>query len=127
MAHPGNPVIANGQEKQSVSRDKLSTAFFTVLVAEKIASFDADVAEATHYLVDGSAGGVVVTLEDPALAVNHRFHFVKIDASTNPISIVSNGPTGTGNINGVASASLVSQWDEITVFNDGVDWFGKVV
>lgn len=123
MAHPTHPVIPTAQTKLSTSRPLINEAFYTVAVASKTAGFDAAVTEATHYLIDCTAGAVAAVLPDPATATNQRFSMIKVDGATPAVTVSSYGASGTGNINGAATYSLSSQWDKAVFYNDGTDWY----
>ena len=52
--------------------------------------------------------------------ISKVYHFVRIDASGNTVTIAT---TGGQTINGASTASLASQYAKVTVASNNANWF----
>jgi hypothetical protein len=68
--------------------------------------------------VDATAGNIIITLPPLTDTVYRRILFTRLDASSNPVSILS--PDSI--INSAASVSLATQFQGIVLYNDGAKW-----
>lgn len=122
--HPGHPVISAGTEAQSDSRENINSALSAVATSTVSDDRELDhTVDGTHVLVDATAAARTISLPDPTAddeAVGVRFVIIKKDSSVNAVTVDT---TGSPTINGAASQSLSSQYDSITVFNDGSEWY----
>ncbi len=70
-------------------------------------------------LWDCSSGNKVINLSQALLSSGHEVNIKKVDSTGNTITV-----NGIGDlIDGQSSILLSSQWDNVTVFCDGNDWF----
>lgn len=69
-------------------------------------------------LVDATAGDVVITLASAATI--NDVTIKRIDGSANAVTIVCNGAQ---TIDGGTTAVLINQYESISLFSDGVNWF----
>lgn len=70
-------------------------------------------------LVDASGAPITVTLPDPSEASGHVLNIKKIDNSDNVVTLSGDGST----IDGSATASIESQWQNLQVQSNGSAWF----
>lgn len=123
MTHPGHPVFS-ASDLLSDSRPVLNEALYTVKThSTAVALTNVHVeTHGTHILVDCTSGALTMTLPDPTAAphVHARFVIKKVDSTGNAVTIATNG---SETIDGSATASLASQWDSLTVWNDGTNWY----
>lgn len=77
---------------------------------------------ATDYLilVDATAGAVTVTLPVAANSNAAMIVVKKIDAGANAVTVDANGAE---TIDGAANVALAAQYDAVTVFCDGSEWW----
>lgn len=61
-----------------------------------------------------------VTLTSATLLSGQTFHIKKIDPSGNAVTI---DPSGAETIDGAASTTLASQYDNLTIASDGSEWW----
>ena len=121
-AHPGHPLL-QATDRISDSRTVINSALYQVKTHSASASFTANVeTHGTHILVDASGGAVTVTLPDPTADphIDARFVVKKTDVSINAVTVDT---TGAETIDGAASTSLANQWDSVSIWNDGTDWY----
>lgn len=77
-------------------------------------------ATTTVHLVDATTGPVTATLPLAASAVNQFYYIKKVDVSANAVTVEGNGAE---TIDGAANQSLAAQYNAITVYSDGTEWF----
>jgi hypothetical protein len=96
-----------GSFQDIISTTVTKTANYTLTSADEIVRFDATIGELTAQLPTalGNAG--------------RTFTIVKIDATINRITV---RPAGTETINGASFLILQTQWSEVTVVSNGVNW-----
>ena len=99
-----------GIEGNIVTATVLDTDSIKGTTSTQTSSFTA--AAATHYLCDATSAAITVTLPS-ASAGNVVYKFVKKDSSGNAVTL--SGVSGT--------TSLSTQYQAVTVFNDGSTWF----
>ena len=99
-----------GIEANTISATTLETETFEGTTSTHTSSFTA--AAATVYLVDATSAAVTVTLPS-ASAGNVEYKIIKKDSSGNAVTL--SGVSGT--------TSLTSQYQAVTVFNDGSNWY----
>lgn len=87
--------------------------------ATKTASFTVDDKVGT-YLVDSTAGAVVITLPTAASAKWRQIAFKKIDASGNAITLDG---AGAETIDGAATQAVAVQYTAVVIQSDGVTWW----
>jgi len=78
------------------------------------------VAHGGFYKVDATSGAVTVTLPAAASNTGMRLDIKKIDASGNAVTVDGNAAE---TIDGAATVTLSSQYDDVTVVCDGTEWF----
>jgi hypothetical protein len=69
-------------------------------------------------LADASGGAITVTLPTPATGANVAVK--KVDSSSNSVTV---SQSGTETIDGSASITLTEQYEALTLWSDGTDWF----
>ena len=99
-----------GIDVNIVSATSVQTDTFVGTTSTQTSSFTA--AAATHYLCDATSAAITVTLPS-ASAGNVVYKFVKKDSSGNAVTL--SGVSGT--------TSLSTQYQAVTVFNDGSTWY----
>ena len=93
----------------TITATTLSTDVFEGTTSTQTSNFT--LGNATHYLVDATSGAVTATL--PSIAGNVVYTIVKKDSSGNAVTLAT--PLGT--------TSLTTQYQKVTIFNDGTSWF----
>jgi hypothetical protein len=68
----------------------------------------------------GGAGGITLTLPAVATSQYKTYHVVKVDAGVGTVVLDGNGAE---TINGAATYTLTSQYDAVTIWCDGTEWF----
>lgn len=82
---------------------------------------DGPITEADRFLLaDASAGPVTLTLPPVSDNAGAIYSVKKVDASANAVTIAGNNGEL---IDGSAIQTLAAQYDALTVYCDGVDWF----
>jgi hypothetical protein len=96
-----------GSFQDIISTTVTKTANYTLTSADEIVRFDATMGELTAQLPTavGNAG--------------RTFTIVKIDATINRVTV---RPAGTETINGASFLILQTQWSEVTIVSNGVNW-----
>jgi hypothetical protein len=92
------------------------TAPAQVSVVTKTTTYTAQNGE--YVVCDASGGAFVVSL--PAATANFRINILKKDSSAFAVTVDANG---SETINGSLTQILDAQWDSLTVFSDGTEWF----
>ena len=70
--------------------------------------------------VDASGGAVTITLPTAASATDVEYFVKKIDSSANAVTIDGNGAE---TIDDATTQVLSSQYDAITLYSDGTEWW----
>jgi len=70
-------------------------------------------------LVSASGGAVTITLPSAVGIAGRQYVIKKDDVTANTVTV---DPAGTETIEGVATASLPSQWHWIVIISDGTNW-----
>lgn len=68
----------------------------------------------------GGAGGITLTLPAVASSQYKVFHVVKVDAGAGAVTLDGNA---SETINGSTTYALSSQYDAVTIWCDGTEWF----
>lgn len=68
----------------------------------------------------GGAGGITLTLPNPALYVGHIMTVKKIDAGVGTVTVA---PFAAETIDGAASVILVVQYQFTNIYSDGINWY----
>jgi hypothetical protein len=89
---------------------KAKDADYTVLAADSIINGT------------GGAGGITITLPAAASSTGRIITVTKVDAGAGDVTIDGNGAE---TINGNATHDLTSQYESITIYCDGTEWFIK--
>lgn len=71
-------------------------------------------------LCDATGGAITVTLPAAASSTGYQFDIKKIDASANAITIDGNGAE---TIDDAATATITTQYENVTVYCDGTEWW----
>lgn len=71
-------------------------------------------------LVNASTGNRVMTLPASASCINRRFEIKKTDNTANTVTIT---PDGSETIDGAATFVLNTQYQSVTIVNNGFNWF----
>lgn len=89
---------------------------------ENFVTFDANLTLSWHDFVfmDATSGNRTVALPDPALYTGKEYYIMKVDSSSNTVTI---DPTGFNPINGVPTNVLTAQNQGIRVKSNGVGWY----
>ena len=74
-------------------------------------------------LVDASAGDVTIQLHAAALSRRRPLNIKRIDASANVVTVIPDVGSPAETIDGVASKIISSQYDNLTIINDGTVWW----
>ena len=75
---------------------------------------------ATYYLLDATGGAQTVNLPSPTSLQNQGLTYVKVDSTTNVITLAR---IAAVTINGIAgNMQLQSQWDSVTIVSTGTNW-----
>lgn len=69
---------------------------------------------------DCTTGNKVIELPQASLNPNAEINVKKIDTTLNTITVNTNG---VETIDGQSSITLLSQFDSVTIFSNGVNWF----
>ena len=77
---------------------------------------DADAAR--YQLCDASGGAFTLNLPTPGSRIGDPITFKKVDSSANAITL----DAGAATIDGAGTFDLSSQWDKITMIDDGSNW-----
>jgi len=96
-----------GSFQDITSHTVTTTANYTLTNADEIVRFDATI------------GGLTAQLPTAMGNAGRTFTIVKIDASINRVTV---RPAGTETINGASFLILQTQWSEVTVVSNGVNW-----
>lgn len=100
-------VVANTEEEVA------ATAFSEITSSTSAGGSDG------FFLVDTTGGNVTVTLPDPSTVVGREFMVKRKDASGNTLTV----DTASGNIDGVSSKTIASQYDVLRLKSDGTDYW----
>jgi hypothetical protein len=77
----------------------------------------------THVFITTGSGNVTVTIPLAKESLNRRICFIKVDAGGGSGIVDGNGAE---TINGAATQTLAAQYDGITIFCDGTEWFIEI-
>jgi hypothetical protein len=80
-----------------------------------VAAHDIDVV-----LADASSAAFTITLPNVAGAVEQRFYVKKVDSSVNAVTVSGNG---ADTIDGQGTQVISIQYDSLTLFSNGTEWF----
>lgn len=115
-------LIVGGQTGVSTNSPNSSlhvNGSFATAVSVKSADFTPAIGEHT-FLIDATAGNVTATLPNTASLTGREYVFIRTDTSANTVIIDG---FGTQTISGALTASLLNQYDAISIKNDGSNWF----
>jgi len=90
-----------------------AVAFSTVTVSTAIGPSDGFV------LVDTTGGNITITLPDASTVLGREFSVKRLTAGANTLTV----DTVSGDIDGSASLSIVSQYSTVTFKSDGTDYY----
>lgn len=79
---------------------------------------NSDIIYSTTYHVDTSANEIAVTL--PLAIQGNAVNIKKISEDGNPIRVL---PRNGALIQGATELLITDQWDTVTLYDDGVNWF----
>lgn len=123
---PDGTALTNVRGNDNILRQRLNTlrdyvgqdkAPITTVTTNT--TLDADVDGGT-VLVDATAGNVTVTLPAAADADERRYSIKRLDASVNTVTIAADGAEL---IDGSNTATLVVQYESVTIHCDGSAWW----
>lgn len=104
----------NSYSAYKVTQQTLTALRLVTKTANYILTFNDDMV-----LGDATAGAMTLTLPTANGIPGVQKTLKKIDVSSNHITVACNG---SETIDGVATKTLSSQWDKITVVSDGTNW-----
>lgn len=102
----------------NVTKAKLATAARDKTTSSKSSDFTADLTKDIYYVNSGS-GNVTMTLPAASTADGHEYQVFKT-ASANTVIIDANS---SETINGATTVTLYDQYESITIFCNGSEWF----
>jgi hypothetical protein len=121
VINPGSGVDAVNEDlyergNRVATRTWAQNRFGQLNMVTKTANYTAS--ENDGVLADASGGTVTVTLPSPGAGDNVAVK--KIDSSSNSVTVEQNG---SESIDGSTSITLTEQYEALTLWSDGTDWF----
>jgi len=98
---------------------ELTAATMSLTVSSKLINFNAD-DTAVVYLCDATGGAITMSLPTAASYTNRIYIVKKIDASVNTVIIDADGGDL---IDGGGTATLLVQYESLSIVCDGSDWY----
>jgi len=92
---------------------------FQVAISSKTANYTKTVSDHT-ILIDAASGNITVTLPAASTVTGIIYNIKKIDGSMNTVTVDGNG---SETIDDGLTAVLTTQYESISVQNDGVSWW----
>jgi hypothetical protein len=126
----GYNAIGNGSNTVTIGNTSVTDNYFSQAVHIEALFLDVKAKDANYTILasdsiingTGGAGGITITLPAAASSTGRIITITKVDAGAGDVTADGNGAE---TINGNATHDLTSQYESISIYCDGAEWFIK--